>query len=94
MSAPAGAAVREGTGAADAHPGSSFGLRPRPSVDPVVAALLAEAALELWPRPPVMDPAAEAARGARAARAERAWRFSGRWWTRPVAVRRDRPWVR
>lgn len=20
------------------------------------------------------------------------WRFSGRWWTRPVAARRDRPW--
>ncbi|MEP6660739.1 MAG: hypothetical protein ABJD24_12560 [Acidimicrobiales bacterium] len=21
-----------------------------------------------------------------------AWRFSGRWWSRPVASRRDRPW--
>jgi hypothetical protein len=21
-----------------------------------------------------------------------AWRFSGRWWRRPVAARRDRPW--
>jgi hypothetical protein len=21
-----------------------------------------------------------------------AWRFSGRWWSRPVAVRRMRPW--
>ena len=20
------------------------------------------------------------------------WRFSGRWWRRPVAARRDRPW--
>ena len=20
------------------------------------------------------------------------WRFAGRWWTKPVAVRRDRPW--
>lgn len=20
------------------------------------------------------------------------WRFSGRWWARPVAARRDRPW--
>ena len=22
-----------------------------------------------------------------------AWRFSGRWWTKPVPVRRERPWV-
>jgi hypothetical protein len=22
-----------------------------------------------------------------------AWRFSGRWWARPVAVRRYRPWT-
>ena len=21
-----------------------------------------------------------------------AWRFSGRWWAKPVAARRDRPW--
>jgi hypothetical protein len=21
------------------------------------------------------------------------WRFSGRWWSRPTAVRRDRPWL-
>lgn len=21
-----------------------------------------------------------------------AWRFSGRWWRRPVAARRERPW--
>ncbi|HMD47016.1 MAG TPA: hypothetical protein VKG43_12695 [Acidimicrobiales bacterium] len=21
-----------------------------------------------------------------------AWRFSGRWWMKPVALRRDRPW--
>jgi hypothetical protein len=20
------------------------------------------------------------------------WRFAGRWWTKPVPVRRDRPW--
>jgi hypothetical protein len=20
------------------------------------------------------------------------WRFAGRWWSKPVAVRRDRPW--
>jgi hypothetical protein len=20
------------------------------------------------------------------------WRFAGRWWTKPIAARRDRPW--
>jgi hypothetical protein len=42
------------------------------------------AAVELlWPRPAVMtDAAPEPPR----------WRFSGRWWVRPVAARRDRPW--
>ena len=20
------------------------------------------------------------------------WRFSGRWWTKPIPIRRDRPW--
>ncbi|HVC14818.1 MAG TPA: hypothetical protein VND62_08170 [Acidimicrobiales bacterium] len=73
---------------------TGHGLRPRPAVDPVVAALVAEAALELWPRPPAVDPAADAARAARADAAARAWRFSGRWWTRRAALRRDRPWVR
>ena len=24
--------------------------------------------------------------------AQPAWRFSGRWWTRPIAARRVRPW--
>ena len=23
-----------------------------------------------------------------------AWRFSGRWWARPMPMRRERPWVR
>lgn len=71
-----------------------YGLRPRPEVDPVVAALIAQAALELWPRSPAVDPSEEVARAARAEKAARAWRFSGRWWTRPAAMRRDRPWVR
>jgi hypothetical protein len=26
-------------------------------------------------------------------RAMSPWRFSGRWWSRPVAVRRYRPWT-
>jgi hypothetical protein len=55
----------------------------QPSKDEVAAIL---AAIELtWPRPVVMAPAADR---------ENPWRFSGRWWSRPVAARRDRPWMR
>ncbi len=63
------------------------GLRPRPAPDPAVVALVAAAVDAAWPRPtpPRADDAANPA--------HRAWRFSGRWWSRPVAVRRDRPWV-
>ena len=35
------------------------------------------------------------AAGGRAHRSTRrrpAWRFAGRWWTKPIPVRRDRPW--
>jgi hypothetical protein len=57
-------------------------------IDPVateeeVAAIAA--AVELaWPKPVVVVSAA----------ADRppAWRFSGRWWAKPVAARRERPW--
>ena len=46
------------------------------------------AAVELaWPRPVVL--AAPAAGTERTS----AWRFSGRWWSRPTPVRRDRPWI-
>jgi hypothetical protein len=42
------------------------------------------AAVELaWPRPvAVTDAGPEPPR----------WRFSGRWWVKPVASRRERPW--
>jgi hypothetical protein len=50
--------------------------------DEEVAAIVA--AVEVaWPRP--------AAGSGRAERAQR-WRFSGRWWTKPVPLRRNRPW--
>lgn len=55
---------------------------PVPS-DEEAAAIVA--ALEaLWPKPVTIVPDA--------GRPANAWRFSGRWWTRPVAARRDRPW--
>jgi hypothetical protein len=60
--------------------GSSPGGDPS---DEELAAILA-AYEALWPKPvlAVDDPAdAEVPR----------WRFSGRWWSKPVALRRDRP---
>jgi hypothetical protein len=49
--------------------------------DEEVAAIVA--AIEVtWPRP-------VAARTAELPR----WRFSGRWWTKPVPLRRVRPWA-
>ena len=48
--------------------------------DEELAAIVA--AVEVtWPRP-VAAPTAELPR----------WRFSGRWWTKPVPLRRNRPW--
>jgi hypothetical protein len=49
--------------------------------DEEVAAIVA--AIELtWPKPAPDEPAAAAPR----------WRFSGRWWSKPVPLRRRRPW--
>lgn len=52
--------------------------------DPVVLAVLAAAVDQVWPRPVV---AAD-----QGASKPPAWRFSGRWWSRPATTRRDRPW--
>lgn len=47
------------------------------------AAAIAAAIEVSWPRSVVIAEApAEPAR----------WRFSGRWWSKPVPARRDRPW--
>jgi hypothetical protein len=57
-------------------------VRPTPSDDETAAIV---AALEaLWPQPviAVSEPAVQPS----------AWRFSGRWWARPVPLRRDRPY--
>ncbi len=75
-------------------PDTRFGLRPRPVVDPVIAALIAEAALELWPRPQAVDPDAEAVYVGLDEQAERTWRFSGRRWASRGAPHTGRPWSR
>lgn len=47
------------------------------------AAAIAAAVEALWPKPLVLaDPP----------RPRNPWRFSGRWWSLPLPVRRDRPW--
>jgi selenocysteine lyase/cysteine desulfurase len=51
---------------------------------PVDVAAIVAAIEALWPRPVVMP--------ATTSRPANAWRYSGRWWSRPVAARRDRPW--
>jgi hypothetical protein len=49
--------------------------------DEEVAAIVA--AIEVaWPRPAMAEDRAAPPR----------WRFSGRWWTKPVPLRRNRPW--
>jgi hypothetical protein len=61
-------------------------LRPPPRPDPVTLAVVAAAVEMAWPR--------TAAPGEGQATEPEAWRFSGRWWHKPVPVRRDRPWAR
>ncbi|HEX9258671.1 MAG TPA: hypothetical protein VF855_03980 [Acidimicrobiales bacterium] len=59
------------------------------SIDPVPteeeAAAIAAAVEALWPRPVVLAHGHDRVKAG-------SWRFSGRWWARPVAARRDRPW--
>jgi len=57
----------------------------RDPIDPAVLAVLAAAVDQVWPRPVAV--AAEPPPG------PPAWRFSGRWWSRPETTRRARPWT-
>lgn len=57
-------------------------ITPTPSDEEVVAIMAATEAL--WPKP-VIQPDEQPDRST-------AWRFSGRWWARPVPARRDRPY--
>jgi hypothetical protein len=60
-------------------------LRPRPEPDPAVLAAIASAVQLAWPRPAAPDEQLSV---------HEAWRFSGRWWNKPVPVSRARPWTR
>jgi hypothetical protein len=48
------------------------------------AAAIAAAVDALWPR---------ATEDGTSARAVSAWKFSGRWWSQPIPLRRARPWT-
>ena len=61
---------------------ATLSLRQPPPPDPAVLAAIAAAVQLAWPRPaspdahdPVHQP----------------WRFSGRWWHKPVPLQRSRP---
>ncbi len=54
-------------------------ISPAPTDEEAVA--IAAAVEVAWPRAVVAGAAAEPPR----------WRFAGRWWSKPIPVRRDRP---
>lgn len=64
-------------------PSEISSISPAPTDEEVVAIMAAAEAL--WPKPVVVVSAEEPARAA-------AWRFSGRWWSLPLPVRRNRPY--
>jgi hypothetical protein len=57
-------------------------VSPTPT-DEETAAIVAAVEL-LWPRPGAPDGPA---------RRSSAWKFSGRWWSQPIPLRRARPWT-
>jgi len=61
---------------------SHVGVTPEPTDEEAAAIMAATEAL--WPRPAVLVDEGRTR--------STAWRFSGRWWSRPVPARRDRPW--
>lgn len=61
------------------------GLEVDPAPTDTEAVAIMAAMEALWPRPVVLV-------GGEPETRPNAWRFSGRWWARPVAARRDRPW--
>ena len=56
-----------------------------PAPEPAVLTAIVAAIEEAWPRPLLPAPADP--------QRSSAWRFSGRWWSKPTTLRRDRPRV-
>jgi len=61
-------------------PASVAGITPVPTDEEAVAIVAAIDAA--WPQAAVAPSRDDSPR----------WRWSGRWWTKPQALRRDRPW--
>ena len=57
-------------------------ISPPPTAEEAVAIVAAVEAL--WPKPVVHDDSQNPLRNP-------TWRFSGRWWSKPLPARRDRP---
>ncbi len=57
-------------------------ITPAPTDEEAVA--IAAAVHAMWPVPMIITDEARAR--------DTAWKFSGRWWNRPVSSRRDRPY--
>jgi hypothetical protein len=55
-----------------------------PEPEPGVLAAIVAAVDECWPRPQPAPPPKPTTP---------VWRFSGRWWAKPTAARRERPWM-
>ncbi|HEY5023591.1 MAG TPA: hypothetical protein VII76_01325 [Acidimicrobiales bacterium] len=65
-------------------PGAPVVVSVSPEPEPAVLAAIVAAVEEAWPRPRPPDEA-------RGGSGHPPWRFSGRWWTQPAALRRERP---
>ena len=81
---------RRGDGGAGRRTHGLSNVARRWSIDPPAAtdeeaAAIAAAVEALWPRPAVAAAGAD--------RRPSVWRFSGRWWSQPIPLRRARPWV-
>lgn len=75
-------AMQRGPGTVDRVDHAALRIVPSPS-DEEAAAIVA--ALDaLWPRPAGAEPEAAA---------RSVWKFSNRWWSQPLPLRRARPWV-
>jgi hypothetical protein len=66
-----------------APPSAPVVVSVRPEPEPAVLAAIVAAVEEAWPRPRAADDGG--------GQNQPPWRFSGRWWTQPAALRRDRP---
>jgi hypothetical protein len=77
-------------------PGELGGLQPVAegalAAPPEIVAALAAAVEAVWPRT-VAGAGAGGGLERERGTPEYVWRLSGRWWSKPVPLRRDRPWA-